>query len=57
MIHAESPKRNPRYKTNDKKFVSVITPDRLLINEKAIFGLMITGFAIALIALLARKGK
>ncbi|HSU51469.1 MAG TPA: hypothetical protein VLJ41_12780 [Segetibacter sp.] len=56
MIYSESPRKNPRYKTREKKFVSVITPDRLIINEKAIFGLMLTGVAVALIALAARKG-
>jgi hypothetical protein len=57
MIHSELPKSNAGgYRTSRKKYVSIITPDRLLINERALLGLLIVvGAAAVLITWAVRK--
>ena len=57
MIHSELPKSNPAtYKTTLKKYVSIITPEKIVGNEKLLFTLMFSGMAAVLITWGFRKG-
>ncbi len=57
MIHSELPNTNPAtYKTTLKKYVSVITPEKIVGNEKLLLTLMFTGMAAVLITWGFRKG-
>ncbi len=57
MIHSELPKLNPAtYKTTLRKYVSVITPEKIVGNEKLLLTLMFTGMAAVLITWAVRKG-
>lgn len=56
MIHSELPASNPMtFKTTQKKHVSIITPEKILGNEKLMAGLMFTGMAVVLISWAVRK--
>ena len=57
MIHSELPKSDPvTHRTIQKKHISIITPDKILLNEKLMLGLMFTGVAMVLITWALRKG-
>jgi len=58
MIYAELPKSASNIsRTIQKKHTSVITPDKILLNEKLLLSLMFTGVGMTLIAWAFRKGK
>jgi hypothetical protein len=52
MIHTELPKAKTPItnKVQQKKFISVISPDRILLNEKLLLSLMFGGMAIVLLS-------
>ena len=57
MIYSALPESNVgNYKTVHKKHISVITPDKILGNEKLILGLMYTAMAAVLLTWAVRKG-
>ncbi|MEJ7679260.1 MAG: hypothetical protein WKG06_15670 [Segetibacter sp.] len=56
MVYSELPEFSPRtYRTTQKKHISIITPDKILLNEKLMLGLMFTGIAMVLITWAVRK--
>lgn len=56
MIYSELPKTgSATYKTRQKKHVSIITPEKILGNEKLLLGLMFTGVAMVFITWAVRK--
>lgn len=58
MIHAELPKSSPATnRTYKKKFTSIITPDKSLLNEKLMLSLMFSGIGLVLIVWAVRRGK
>ncbi len=58
MIYSELPKSSPNtYRTTKKKHVSILTPEKILLNEKLMLSLMFTGMAVVLITWAVRKGK
>lgn len=58
MIHSELPKAgSATNKTYKKKYTSIITPDKILLNEKLMLSLMFSGMGLVLIAWAIRKGK
>lgn len=57
MIHSELPKPGrSTYKTANKKYISIITPDKILLNEKLLLSLMFTGMVVVLLTWAVRKG-
>ena len=57
MIHSELPQPRPKtYRTMKKRYTSVITPDKILLNEKLMLGLMFTGIVMILIKWTVKKG-
>lgn len=58
MIYAELPKSGRNInRTYQKKHVSIISPDRILLNEKLLLSLMFTGMAMVLTVWAIRPGK
>lgn len=58
MIYAELPKSSRgTNRTYKKKFTSIITPDKLLLNEKLVLSLMFSGIGLVLIVWAVRRGK
>jgi len=58
MIYSELPQPKPTiYKTIQKKHISIITPDKILLNEKLMLGLMFTGIAMIFVSWAFRKNN
>jgi hypothetical protein len=58
MIYSELPKPGPNTnRTYQKKYISIITPDKLLLNEKLLLSLMFAGMAMVLVVWAVRKSK
>ena len=58
MIHTELPKSGPgTNRTYQKKFTSIITPDRFLLNEKLMLSLVFSGIGMVLLVWAVRRGK
>lgn len=57
MIHSELPTTSPASKSYEKKHTAIITPDKILLNEKLLLGLMFAGVSAVLITWAVRKKK
>ena len=58
MIHSELPKASAgSTKTYKKKHTSIITPDKILGNEKLVLSAMFAGMGLVLITWAFRKAK
>jgi hypothetical protein len=58
MIYSELPQsRAGIYRATQKKHISIITPDKILLNEKLMLSLMFTGMAVVLITWAVRKSE
>ncbi len=58
MIYAELPKSNPGIsRIIQKKHTSIIAPDKIVLNEKLLLSLMVTGVATVLITWAFRKSR
>lgn len=58
MIHSELPETNrANFKTFQKKFISIITPENIVGNDKLMLTLMFTGMAAVLLTWSFRKNK
>lgn len=58
MIHTELPATNPsKLRTYKKKHTTVITPEKILLNEKLMLGLIFSGVALTFTTWALRKGK
>lgn len=51
------PTVSPINKSYEKKHTSIITPDKILLNEKLLLGLMFAGVSAVLITWAVRKKK
>ncbi len=58
MIYSELPKSGSKFnRTIQKKHISIISPDKILLNEKLLLSLMFTGMAMVLAVWAVRKTK
>lgn len=58
MIYSMSPDSGSATdNTTQKKFMSIISPDKILLNEKLMLGLMFTAMAMVLLTWTVRKSE